>query len=478
MRPSLTLLFLSLIFGALGACTTSRIGRKIHRVNAYRAFCQEARGATDLFYTHLPLEPAPESVVSPPVPTYFAYEGRHEAEGALRQALRTSEDFLRGEAHGQTHIPSEAVPEVSKVWGQRQDLLLLLGEMPRLEEESRFCLTHYQDSGLRLRSTLHLVMALAAQGKTSEARLTFDRHFLNKPLLTDSLPILTLRLYLSLLEGDGLRASEGFVSLLSSSRLSRHERLSLLRRQVDFAKKKGEIPLAVRGLNELKNMHLPKEQQALIDIELRILAPTDALSESVAQWEERTDNRGVLRRDVLRQLRDRAYADNDLYKVLRLYERLATGGGDGGIEAFRDSLRYAALSRVRSDLETMHRYEHRGRLRNNAPQRGAVSPLSSEERVSPHKTFREIWGDVSNHDFWAMSADRQPFGSSSAMSDRLHPEVPDNESYQSALIRVAHICVEWLSAPDKGAIFLRRCVATDPETPEGRHAAKLLEKLE
>lgn len=451
----------------MGACTSSRIGKSFRRINTYHAFCQELKLATDAFYAHFPLSSGVDNVIPPLALTYFAYEGKREAEDALKQALETSEEYLKGQT-GQSHqIPNEKIVEVPWVWQKRQELLFRLGDMERLEKECRFCLSHYKDNALRQASYVYLITALSARKKTSEAQMLLDQH--GRTVLR-SADTLTLSTYLAMARGNKDLALKGFEQLLSSTKLSRHERAILLRRQADFARRHDDTPLAILSLEALKSLLSLKSQKERIDIELWTLSPRQEQSEHIAQWIGETKDRGALWHEAIRQLRNMAYNEGDLYKALLLHER--THWRHGGIQGLQDSLRYVTLSRIRPDLETIYKYEHRSLFKHEH----SPTQKSLEDRKEDKRSFREIWGNVREHDFWAMSSDQPAFGGQTQSTPKL-VEAISIETYQSALIRVALTCIELLSSPEQARMYLQKCIKINPNSPDGRYASELLLKI-
>ena len=470
MRKASFFLFFVGTIGAVIACSSSRLGREFRRINAYHAFRQEAKHATNIFYTHLPLSSGGDSILPPLTLTYFAHEGKREAEGLLTQALETSQEYLKGQAKQEHGIPKEAIAEVRAVWKGRQELLLLLGDMKRLEAECRFCLSHYEDSPLRRISYKHLISALSAQGKVTEAEMLLDQHDRTSFGARDSL---ILRTYLEMVSENYPSATKGLRQLLSASDLTRYERAVLLRRQADFAKRNNNMHLATESLESLKSLLSLKNQKEYICIELWTLAPTKEKSGDITRWVEETTDRSSLRMDAVRQLRDLAYNEGDLYKALLLHEK--AGLRDRGVQGLRDSLRYTALSRIKPDLETIHRYEHpslfKRRKKYDTDTRNDI-----EDRQEDRRSFREIWGNIPEHDFWAMNSD-QPAFSGQSLSVLKNSKGVSVESYQNALIRVALTCIELLSDSEQARAYLDKCIRINPKSSEGLYASELLSRI-
>ena len=395
-------------------------------------------------------------------------KGEGEAERALAQALETNEEYLKDQVTRDSPIPEEDMAEVPKVWQERQKLLLLLGDMDRLEKECRFCLSHYKDSALRHTSYIHLITALSAQEKLSEAEMLIDRYDRIGLQPSDTL---VLRTYLEIIRGNSRLALEGLAQLLSSEGLTRYERAVLLRRQADFAKRSNNLSLASESLQTLKSLLSLRNQKERIDIEQWTLSPQKEDAQRVTQWTEQTKDRSSLWFDAVRVLRDLAYDEGDLYKAVLLYERVAHDH-KGGIQGIRDSLRYAVLSQLKPDLEVTYRYEHQT-LGRRTDASVVDTGKSVRETREDQQGFRERWGNVPEYDFWAMSSD-QPAFDNQALSTPKQGDIISVETYQAALIRIGSACIELLSAPEHSRSYLQKCVETAPRTAEGQYASELL----
>lgn len=467
-RVSWGLLLISILCG----CTVGRLGRSIYLTNSYLAFEQGLSRAVGAFDTDPPLHAVCQGVDGLWWSSYYMYDGRKMAEAEIKSALNISEEYLKA-------LQKRGVKQVSShdlfVWKGRMKLLLLLGDMARLEEECLYCLSVYDVPDLRCSAYRYLMISLSAQGKVSEAEMVWDEYLpqCNLRLGDDDFNRL-FSLYLEQKRGRVSEALEGLSLILRDCNVPDAQRILLWRRLVDLAKVEGEESLVLAGLKELSaHYHRRPIHRLEVELEMWALGEGDpSLAKRAQSWLAQSSGGDCLRAEISRKLRNMAYDEGDLYQACLLNEQLSKLGfsGQTSIETFNDSLRYEYINRIKEDLRLIKKYETSDEKRNLD-----TSPQLSDDQTSTFSLlgFRTLWGDVANQDFWAMSSDRLAFvdGQDFSVESGNFLSV---ERYQTSLIRVALVCLDYLLAPDKARVYLKKCISIDSKSREGEYANRLL----
>lgn len=462
----------------MSACASSRIGRRLYRFNTLHALRTEMSTAESSFSLYLPISRAVEGNVPPLLPSYFGYRGEKEAEGVFRKVLNTAEMYLNSCRPEDSTIPTEDHVGVCEAWQIRLDALFRLGEVAQLESEALFCIDHYKDEALLRQAYIYVTTALAAQGKVSEAELWYDKYIRIKPSSEDDISLLSTRIYLDIVQGDTLSARSGLETLLSEKHLPKALRALTLRRRIDLARELGDKALALSDLSLLRSLLISKSQVGAIDAEKFVVEPISKQEAFVRQWIETAKGDDDLRTEVIRILRDRSYDAGDFYEALLFHEKLPDSPGQN-LQNHRDSIMYGALIRFKPDIRLIHVY---GQAKSKQGRYIELAPLpevmpDTDIRQRAQRSFRDLWGNVPNYDFWAMTSDRPAFDGETFSTEILNAERISVETYQSALIRVGLMCIELLSDVDKARTYFQRCVTANPESPEAEHALRLLHQL-
>ncbi len=451
----------------LPGCASLYDKGKIYRLNALRSVTLSARSAHTLFDSYLPIYPSYGEVVPMVLPSYFGYTGKRAAEAELKNHLNATALFLKSATRKGDSIPDEAVKGVVTVWDERLLTLLRLGDMDALATESHLCAERYSDATLRRHALLYKVVAMTALGRTTEAQFLLEDYIRshgnegNDPLL------LSTRSGLAIAAQDRDAATRLLTALSLSPAIDLSLRTNAVRRLADLAIRDRDTAQVIVHLSHLRKLARDREVRDLTAVELSLWERSGDRIGMMKAWSEdpqHTDS--PLWLDVMRTLRTEAYDTGQLSEAIRLHRRIGLHTCDTPT-ALADSIKYAILANVSTEIETIRRFEEKG----THPSPSKEAPIDTDSYPGRVRPFREIWGNVPNTDLWAMDRRAPAFAEHPTPTPLTTATVTD---YQSALIRTAIVLIESIGDPQRGIPLLHKCIATAPDTPEAQHAQRLL----